>query len=555
MRTVHLLTLTVAFIFSSSAQAPPPGQDAQGPVLRSTARLVQLSVLVHDKKGLPVRDLARDDFAIFDNGKPQQLAVFSPVSESSVMSAVPASPGPLALSNRNLRPVDGPSAATIILLDSLNMHTTEEMHYVQRELPKFLKKLNPGDPIALYSLRGPSVRVIHDFTDDTESLIRSVQHTTKNPVFTTAPSSDIGGGYFQSLDEWLKSSRLQDQKVIGRWRTEWTLSALESIAQHTAGIPGRKNLVWISSAFQLIVGLDPESMAAESGPRPLDTELESYRARLKHLAELYNNADIAVYPVDPRGLMIDERYRASTQIIRTDFSQARMKTAGEITEPEIATMLQLASDTGGRAFYNANDLEGSLRRALDDAHGAYVIGFYPPELAWDGRYHKLDVKVNRTDIEVRSRRGYYAIERRVESEPERNEALKLAAASPLEGASIGMTVNVTSNPLEFGTQHIEVEVDPHNVRFENQNGKWHTSVDMVFVQQAPDGSTIAGESLQYAFNFKTYELAQAQGLLIRRDVVIKQGGARLRVIARDSTTGAVGSVAMPIEQNHRPKGH
>ena len=431
------------------------------------------------------------------------------------------------------------------------------MHYVQRELPRFLKKLVPGDPIALYSLRGPNVRVIHDFTDDTESLIRSAQHTTKNPVFTTAPSSDIGGGYFQSLDEWLKSSRLQDQKVIGRWRTEWTLSALESIAQHTAGIPGRKNLVWISSAFQLIVGLDPESMAAESGPRPLDTELESYGARLKHLAELYNNADIAVYPVDPRGLMIDDRYRGRRRPAspRTDLSQARMKTVGEITEPEIATMLQLASDTGGRAFYNANDLEGSLRRALDDAHGAYVLGFYPPESAWDGRYHKLDVKVKRTDLEVRARRGYYAIERRVESEPERNEALKLAAASPLEGASIGVTVNVTSNPLEFGTQYIEVVVDPHNVRFENQNGKWHTSLDVVFVQQAPDGSIVAGESLQYALNFKTYEQAQARGLPIRKDVVIKQGGARLRVIVRDSTTGAVGSVAVPIEQNHRSKGH
>jgi hypothetical protein len=100
-----------------------------------------------------------------------------------------------------------------------------------------------------------------------------------------------------------------------------------------------------------------------------------------------------------------------------------------------------------------------------------------------------------------------------------------------------------------------VVVDPHNVRFEDQNGKWYTSFDVVFVQQSPDGSIIAGESVQYAFNFKTYELAQAQGLLIGKDVVIKQGGARLRVIVRDSTTGTVGSVSVPIEQNHKSKGH
>jgi VWFA-related protein len=553
MRTVQLLTLALTALFSSSAQAPPPVQAAQGPILTSNARLVQLSVLVHDKKGFPVRDLTREDFAILDNGQMRQVAVFSIVSEPADAGAVRASASPLAVSNRNLRRTSGPSAATIILLDSVNMRTVEELQYVQRELPKFLKNLHSGDPIALYSLGGAKVRVIHDFTDDAESLIRAAQHTTKNPVFTTAPATAIGGGYFQSLDDWLNSSRIQDQRAIARWRTEWTLSALESIAQHAAGLPGRKNMVWISSAFPLIIGLDPDTIAQES-VKPGDTELESYRARLKRLAELYNNADIAVYPVDPRGLMIDDRYSVSERI-PAGIQQARMKTVGEITEPEIATMLQLASDTGGRAFYNANDLEGSLRRALDDAQGAYLIGFYAPDSAWDGRYHKLDVKVNRTDVEVRSRRGYYAIERRVESEPVRNEALKLAAASPLEGASIGVTVNVTSNPLEFGTQHIEVEVDPHNVRFESQNGKWHTSFDAVFVQQSPDGSIIAGESLQFAFNFKTYELAQAQMLLIRRDAVIKQGGARLRVIVRDSSTGAVGSVSVPIEQNHRSKGH
>jgi VWFA-related protein len=551
-----MLTLAVILLSSARAQSPPSDQgkllDRHGFVLSSNARLVQLSVLVHDKKGLPVRDLTRDDFAIFDNGKSQQLAVFSVVSEPAVIGAVAASSGSLALSNRNLRGADGPSAATIILLDSLNMHATEELQYVQRELPKFLKNLNPAEPIALYSFGGSNVKVIHDFTDDTESLIRSAQHTAKNPAFTTAPAPVIGGVYFQSLDDWLRSSRVQEQRSFDRLRSEWTLSALESIAQHTAGIPGRKNLVWISSAFPLVIGLDPDTMVTER-PNPLDTVLENYRARLKRLGELYNNADIAVYPVDPRGLMTDTRYSVKTGI-PDDLRHARMQTVGEITAPEVATMIQLASDTGGRAFYNANDLGGSLQRALDDAHASYILGFYLPEAAWDGRYHKLEVKVNRSGVEVRSRRGYFAIAMQTESEPARNEALQLAARSPLEGASIGVTVKLTSNPLELVTQHIEVLVDPRNVSFENQNGKWRTSFDMVFVEQAPDGGIVGGESIQCSFNFRTYELAQAQDLLIRRDVIIKQGGARLRVVVRDYGTGAVGSVAVPIEQNHRAKG-
>ena len=229
MRRDQVLTVTVAALFSASAQTPstdqskPPDQrlarGAESIALSSNSRLVQLSVLVYDKKGLPVRDLTRDDFAIFDNGQTRQVAVFSVVSESAVTGAVHASASPLAVSNRNLRRGDGPSAATIIWLDSVNMRTVEELQYVQRELPKFLKNLNPREPIALYSLGGSNVKVIHDFTDDTESLIRAAQHTTKNPVFTTAPATDIGGGYFQSLDEWLKASRLQDQRSIARWRS------------------------------------------------------------------------------------------------------------------------------------------------------------------------------------------------------------------------------------------------------------------------------------------------------------------------------------------------
>src|SRR5205085_916942 len=147
-----LTTLTVIVLLSGSAQVPPTeqtkprsNQDAEnlttdevhGPILRFTSRLVQLSVLVHNKRGSPIGDLTRDEITIFDNGKPQRLAIFSQPTVPTVTVPKPTS-SLLSISNRDLRRTDRASAATIILLDTLNMRSPDELLYVKRELPNFL---------------------------------------------------------------------------------------------------------------------------------------------------------------------------------------------------------------------------------------------------------------------------------------------------------------------------------------------------------------------------------------------------------------------------------
>ena len=184
----------------------------------------------------------------------------------------------------------------------------------------------------------------------------------------------------------------------------------------------------------------------------------------------------------------------------------------------------------------------------------YVLGFYPDEASWDGKSHRLEVRVNRPGVEVRSRRSYFASDARTESEPEREAALQSAAATALNGTAIGVTVNVASNPLKPGSQQIEVSVDPHDVRFENKDGKWRADFDLVLAQQAPDGRRLAGERSQCVVNRETYAETQNKGLSFRRDVAIQPEAASLRVLVRDSANGAVGSLAVPIGQGRKSKG-
>jgi VWFA-related protein len=118
--------------------------------------------------------------------------------------------------------------------------------------------------------------------------------------------------------------------------------------------------------------------------------------------------------------MIDDRYKATAR--SGNVSAPRFQSAGENSLGEFAAMDLIAAETGGRAFYNANALGDSIQRAVDDSRITYVLGFYPDEASWDGTNHKLEVRVNRPGVEVRSRRSYFASDACAEPEPEREGA-------------------------------------------------------------------------------------------------------------------------------------
>jgi VWFA-related protein len=531
---------------SSTARAQQPAQtvaqEPRGEPLRATSRLVQLNVLVHDSKGKPVRDLTKDDFAVLDEGRQRQIAVFSITGERAAPAvAVPSHS--LTLNNRSSAQTERSNAAVIILVDSLNMRSRDDLLYVKRELPKYLKNLQAGDPVALYSLAGPTVRILHEFSDDTESLIRSAE---RGPGVVTQWLRSPGGGGSDAEDKHIKA--------------EWTLAALESIALHLADIPGRKTLVWVSSAFPITIGFTDTEGLANGGPttNAKNGDLDSYYDRVKRLARILNRVDLAVYPVDPSGLMIDDQYKATAPSGDIGPSRSavtpRFKSVGENALGEFATMDLIASETGGHAFYNANALGESIQRAVNDSRLTYVLGFYPDEASWDGKNHRLEVRVDRPGAEVRSRRSYFASDVHAESEPEREAALQSAAASALNGTAIGVTTNIASNPLKPGAQQIEILVDPQDLRFENKDGKWRADFDLILAQQGPDGRRLAGERSQCVVDRETYAETQSKGLSFRRDIAIQREAASLRVLVRDSVSGAVGSLSIPIGQVPKSKG-
>ena len=360
-------SIWLAFVFLSilllTAQTPTPksaGDSAQStPVLKVTTRLVEVNVVVHGRKNEPVDDLKKEDFTIFDNKQRQQIATFSVESAKLAEEKIQKSP-PLpqnTFTNRiELRP-KAPNSVTVMLLDGLNTKFEDQV-YAKQQLIKFLAQLQPGDRVAVYTL-GRELKILHDFTTDSSSILKvlgkykdriNIEVADSNPEEPNTGDDD--------LDQWMREAdqKIADYQTVNRVQT--TLAALEAIANHVERIPGRKNLVWISGGFPMQMGLDEFTVSDTQEKRTFSDEMEQ-------TARALNKANLAVYPVDARGLMGDPGFSASGR------GNANPKNAGKQAGPlskgmrSIAytheTMETLAQRTGGKAYYNSNDLKNAIR--------------------------------------------------------------------------------------------------------------------------------------------------------------------------------------------------
>lgn len=517
------------FLVGTLKASPSMAQELPIETLQARSRLVQMNVVVRDARDRPVKDLVQRDFSVFDEHRPVRIESVELIDHDAEVtsSRVSHASRSLVLSNRSSANADNISSATVVLLDSLNMQSTDDLLYAKGELLRCLGEMSSDNRVAIYALSGPTITIVHDFGNSVESL-RSL----------------AGGGGF--VGKWLRASKTDEEELTPqRIRAEWTLGALESIALHVANIPGRKTLIWISSGFPINPGfIHMESLlqgALNAGGRKGD--IDSYYSRLKQLARTLSNVDVAVYPVDPRGLAVDDQYQLTTR----SANAGRLITKNEDNAGEFQTMDLIASETGGRAFYNANALSESIRMSFDDARVAYSIWFYPDDESWNGKSHNLEVKVDRSNVVMRYRRSYFASDTHVESVLDRDAALQTAASSSLIATAIGLTVKAQSNPLHPGRQHIEFSPEPTDIYFEKSGGKLRCDFDLVIIQQSADGSRLSGEKNRCVVDRETYSDAKKKSILLVRDITVDKDASLIRIVVRDSLTGAVGSLEIPVK--------
>ncbi|HMD31982.1 MAG TPA: VWA domain-containing protein, partial [Candidatus Acidoferrales bacterium] len=323
-------------------------------------------------------------------------------------------------------------------------------------------------------------------------------------------------------------------------RAATTLSALDAIGGHLARVPGRKNLVWVSGSFPFTVGLED----VEDG---LDRNATSFAHEVERVTRHLTDANVAVYPVDARGLMALD--------LAFDGGPHNQPTFGTPSQADFATMAVLADRTGGRSFYNTNDITAAIRSAFDDTKVTYILGYYPGNSQWDGKFRQIKVKVNRAGIHVRARRGYFAREVAGHSGTDLAGALLSSAVSPLEAAAIGLTAEVSpGETAEARTLKLHLTIDARDLLFAQNGDRWKGDLEIVMAEEDSTGRVKFRSEQRYAPEYTQAHYAKVceQGIRETREVQISPGTISLQIYALDVSAGAIGSVRIPVAQYFPP---
>jgi VWFA-related protein len=541
------------FALAILASAALYAQQAASPKISVTTRAVQISAVVTDSQGKPVSGLKLEDFELFDKGKPQRIAE---VSEETRSSEAPPKLQPglftnyWALSSSNMTP-----ASTVILIDTLNTAAGDQQ-YAREQVLRFLEGIRSTDRVAIYWL-GSQLRVIQEFTSDPEALVRTVRSLRQNPSreldgSTTATDLSAFEGD-PELAQLIRSMYAAEQNMRDFFtlqRIRLTLTAMEAIGRHVGRLPGRKNLIWVSGSFPLQIGLDDYGESWKSNPA---RERRAFTNLIDRTTRLFNDSNIAIYPVDARGLTISPTFSTAANIPGRPGPPASAMSPIADTNNSVHSMNTLAGGTGGRAFVNRNDITNAIREALDETAITYMLTYYPDHNEWTGSWRKVEVKLrDREGLAIRHRSGYAALGNAPQSkdqEAERKREVQEVIESALEATEVVLVSYLSRN--SENEVDVLLRVFPYSLTLtRGAGGKWVGAVEVFYALEGaadnPDSKVIQ-TSHDISLTPQQLEDLKTHGLQLRRRFTLPKQIERMKVVVRDKTTGRIGSLALPLE--------
>jgi VWFA-related protein len=398
--------------------APPPPPAAGATVLQAGTQLVVVDVVVEDHNGNPVHGLKAEDFQLIEDKAQQSIRHFE---EHSTLNPPPPRPQLPKLppgTYTDYTPVAPSGALNILLLDALNT-PMKDQSFVRNQLQDYVKHADPGTRIAIFGL-STNLIMLQGFTSDPATLkdvidhklIPRASHLLDDPVsggegVQMSDSIDTSAPGMAELAANLQQFEAQMSAMQTNLRLEYTLDAFNTLAHYLAAFPGRKNLIWFSGSFPLNI-LPDGNLLDPFAVTQLDEE------EFRETTNLLTKAQVAVYPVDARGLMVAPMFSASNSGAKyahnpSAFSNDVAK-FGASQAAEHGTMNLMAEDTGGRAFYNTNGLAQAVTKAVREGSNYYTLTYTPTNRKHNGGYRSIRVDLTPSQAANRQlsyRHGYY----------------------------------------------------------------------------------------------------------------------------------------------------
>jgi VWFA-related protein len=542
----------------STGRTVPHADEEANLEFRSETILVQVPVVVMEKSGAHVHGLSRTDFQVLEDKKTQKIATFEEIETTSAPLTAPASHAGVF---SNLTGAgEAPRRVTVVVLDTINTPFLDQV-YGRKQLIKYLAdKVEPGQILSLVAITSRGLKVIHGLTGDPAELIdalkivrgelplmQGVDIDTQAAAQTGADLSSAPQDFLLNINNTERAlqdfvtngdaaiARLQQDRAI-----EATMRGFLNIAWSLSGIPGRKSLVWATAGFPFYM----DSPAAVPG---------GYLTTLyERTVQAMNDAQISVYPVDVRGLVnTAPSADASVRGAKSGSAYAQSLAARNwLQTSSLDTLKDFAEMTGGRAFYNSNDVAGGFRRAADDSSSYYLLGYYLDTHNIKPGWRQLKVKVDKSGMEVRARNGFFVTNATVNPEASHQTDVRFALASPFESTGIPVSVRWKGVSADGGKKKVEfaLQVAPDGVTI-YQGDKPLLDFDVDFVAVGTkDGKTADsyGQTVKGAPKPEIVAKLKNEGLAYANSLELLPGQYMVRFVVRDNLTGKVGSVSAPL---------
>ncbi|HEV7511669.1 MAG TPA: VWA domain-containing protein [Candidatus Acidoferrum sp.] len=580
-----LVFLCSTGVSQERSQLQTPRSEPEPPaILKVTTRLVTVDVVARDRHGNPVRDLTAKDFQISEQSgshkSQQQIASFrlldrSLKNASDSESAALQLPAGVFTNMTSTKSLSAPP--TILLVDGLNTDATTQLQ-VRQQMVRLLASVPSDVPMAVFLL-GRKLRLLQSFTTDTKLLRAAAQralsleatnlqakdarddtlsHSSLLEQMAGAEGqSDVPGGAPRpgsNSNAMLAMRALELQRFEREqyaesmdMRVKLTFDALRLIARHVSGYPGRKNLIWLSSAFPLAITPDANlTMVAKfSGMR-------NYGAEMSAVASALTDAQIAVYPVDPRGMQTQALFDAQSRGKANPFSEgATLNRESSVRFLTQDSMENLAQQTGGKVCMNNNDLSECVKRAIDDSSSYYELSYYPTDKNWHGEFRRTSVKTSRSGVQLSFREGYFARETDATTWAKDAKAtdahLSQAACNDFLTATSIFVEASALPPDQSGQTKYLLVIDPNAVSFRAADGEQNVQIELATCMFNARGLPLQynRQSLGQKFTETEYQTVKAHGISHTISFVPKPDTARIRLLVCDTRTGMIGSLDLP----------
>ncbi len=586
----------------ASQQSEPPAT----PVIRVTSRLVMVDVIALDKSGKPVTDLKPEEFVVEESGKKQKIAVFGLQNPPAASAAVPPLPANV-YSNRPEAKIS-PGPVTILLIDGLNS-PFQNQAFARQKLIEYVKTQHqPGQRMAVLAL-GNGLFKLQGFTSDPallraalenwrpgstretaavpgeqrvtgappEAVRETARTQTEQRVTSAVPESfgNRGRGTEQGRVEALLTAighfQQEEAALALDVRIRATMESLRAIGRMVSGMPGRKNLVWVSASFPIT--LTPEDASVTytptrandpTAPPPIAEETSQFAyaqqvrqqevENIRRTAALLADAQVAIYPVDARGLVgagtIADASRSGLNpagLLRMGHEYGtQVSAAGAAITSVQGAMHDLAQQTGGQPYFSRNDIDVAVAAATNDGGTYYDIGYYPDKKKFDGGFRKIKISVTRPNVELRYRRGYYAVDP-TKGDPKQRDAEMNTMLLRDSGDATLVTFDVQVSPPVQNKVTVHFLVPARSFSTEEKPEGRRVNLDF-FLAAVRDGKVVVntGLTVDQPLNPDQFARVQQQGLMVPMEAAVPAGEFELRLAVRDNRTGYFGTLNVPL---------